>query len=168
MFTSEPTNPLLIVRNLPSTFKRANAVPFSGPPRQGDFNELIRSNLSWSQLAAPVPAGWRERFFQDRRWELCVERRSLNEYSEEERKAEYAALESQRRQLGVFLRMASNAPPLLLRKRLIPLPPSPPSPLILDMSPCGGGAQSKHESKAGCNKSPSRNSACLDFITLAQ
>jgi len=116
-----------------------------GPPRRGDFDELIKSNLSWSQFAGPVPAGWRERFLQDRRWELSVERRALDEYSDEERKAEYAALESQRSHLGIFLRMEANTPPRLQRKRTIPLPLSTPSPLALIMSPCEEGAESKHE-----------------------
>jgi hypothetical protein len=164
MFTSESATPLFIVRNPPWKLKRAKAVPFSGPPRQGDFNELIKNNLSWSQFAASVPAGWRERFFQDRRWELSVERRALDEYSDDERNAEYAALESQRRQLGQFLQMESSSPLPLQRKRPIPLPPSPPSPLILDIPLCEEGAQTKHEGKAVC-KRPSSNSACSDFIT---
>jgi hypothetical protein len=162
-----PPPPCLLYVTLRQPFEKAKADPFSGPPRRDDLNEVIRSNLSWSQFAAPVPAGWRERFFQDRLWELGVECRALDEYSDEERKAEYAALESQRRQLGVFLRMESNIPPPLQRKRPIPLPPSPPSPLIFDMSLCGERAHSRHENKADC-KSPSRNGACSDFITLAK
>lgn len=145
MFASESTTALLIVRGPRLVLQKSKAIPFSGPPRQGDFDELIRSNLSWSQFAGPVPAGWRERFLQDRRWELSVERRVLDEYSDEERKAEYAALESQRSHLGVFLRMESNAPPRLQRKRPIPLPLSTPSPLVLNTLPCEEGAESKHE-----------------------
>jgi hypothetical protein len=140
-----------------------NVIPFSGPPGQGDFNELVRSNLSWSQFAAPVPAGWRERFLQDRRWELDVERRALDEYSDDERKAEYAALESQRRRLGIILQMESNGPPPLQRKCPIPLPLSP---LRLDMSTSEESAKLKREKKTGCDHS-SRNSACIDFITPA-
>lgn len=114
-------------------------MPSSGPPRQGDYNEVIRSNLSWSQFAAPVPAGWRERFLHDRRWERHIERRALDEYSDKEREAEHTAMDLQRRQLGIFLRMASNSsspsPPPLQRKRFIPLPPATPSPLPLDILP---------------------------------
>jgi hypothetical protein len=161
-----PPPPCLLYVTLHQPFRKAKADAFSGPPRQDDLNELIRSNLSWSQFAAPVPAGWRERFFQDRQWELSVERRALDEYSDEERKAEYAAMESQRRQLGAFLRMESNVPPPLQRKRPIPLPRSPPSPLVLDMSH-GVHARPRHESKADY-KCSSRNGACSDFIPLAK
>jgi hypothetical protein len=167
VFTFEPTIALFIVRGPLSVFERTQVAPFSGPPRQDDFNELIRSNLSWSQFAAPVPAGWRERFFLDRRWELSIERRALEEYSDEERKAEYAALESQRRHLGVFLRIESNSPPPLRRKCPIPLPPSTPSPLMLGISSFEEGVQLKYEGKAGCN-GPSRNGACSDFINIAK
>jgi len=124
------------------------------PPRQGDFDELIRINLSWSQFAGPVPAGWRERFLQDRRWERSVERRAKEEYSHEERKAELAALESQRSHLGVFLQMESNTPPRLQRKRPIPLPLSTPSPLVFNVSHCKVGAESKdEESSFSCQPS---------------
>lgn len=102
-----------------------------------------------------MPAGWRERFLQDRRWELSVERRALDEYSDEERKVEYAALESQRSHLGVFLRMESNAPPRLQRKYPIPLPISTPSPLVLNTSPCEEGAVSKRETSL-ISRQPSR------------
>ena len=54
-------------------------------------------------------------------------------------------MESQRRHLGVFLQMESNAPPRLERKCPIPLPISTPSPLVLNTSPCEEGAESKCE-----------------------
>ncbi|KAH9982050.1 hypothetical protein BGW80DRAFT_1453007 [Lactifluus volemus] len=100
-----------------------------GPPRQGDYNAIIRSNLSWSQFAAPAPAGWREQFLQQRQWELQVEYRAWNVYSEEEREDEYAALESQRRRLEFCLRTDMKTPPPLQRKLPIPLPPITLSPL---------------------------------------
>jgi hypothetical protein len=93
-----------------------------GPPRQDDFNSIIKSNLSWSQFAAPAPAGWREKFLHERRWEHQVEHRIQNEYTDSEREAEYAALESQRRQLRACLRLEAESPPPLRRKLLVPLP----------------------------------------------
>lgn len=124
----------------------------SGPPRQGDYNEVIRSNLSWSQFAAPVPAGWRERFLHDRRWERHIERRALDEYSDKEREAEHTAMDLQRRQLGIFLHMASKtsspSPPPLQRKRFIPLPPATPSPLSLDILPSKENMPLKCNSRA--------------------
>ncbi|KAI0245675.1 hypothetical protein BJV78DRAFT_265030 [Lactifluus subvellereus] len=101
-----------------------------GPPRQHDFNAIIRSNLSWSQFAAPAPAGWREQFLHERNWELGVEHRAWNVYSEEERKAEYAALQSQRRHLEVCLQTDTKTPPPLQRKLPIPLPSTTLSPLL--------------------------------------
>ena len=110
-----------------------------------------------------MPAGWRERFLQDRRWELSVERRAIEEYSDEERKAEYAALETQRSHLGVFLQMESNAPPRLQRKRPISLPLSTPPPLVLNVSPCEAGAESKDEiSSFSCQ--PSRRPSL--YVTI--
>jgi len=121
-----------------------------GPPRQGDLNEIMRSNLSWSQFAAPVPAGWRERFLHDRQWEHGVERRAWNEYSDKERRAEYASLESQRRDLEAFLQEESNSPPPLQRKRPVPLPPFNPSPLVLGASAIEESAHRNYESRAAC------------------
>lgn len=135
-------------------------IPSSGPPRRGDFNEVINSNLSWSQFAAPVPAGWRERFLQDRRWERHIERRAFCEYSDKEREAECAALEYQRRQLGVFLQITPNSPPPLQRKCPIPLPLSTPAPLLLDMLPSEGREPLKCESWGTCNL-PSGNGVDL-------
>jgi hypothetical protein len=129
-------------------------MPSSGPPRQGDYNEVIRSNLSWSQFAAPVPAGWRERFLHDRRWERHIERRALDEYSDKEREAEHTAMDLQRRQLGIFLHMPSNSsspsPPPLQRKRFIPLPLATPSPLSLDILP-------RKENMLKCNSRATRS-----------
>ncbi|KAH9005811.1 hypothetical protein EDB86DRAFT_2876390 [Lactarius hatsudake] len=93
-----------------------------GPPRKDDFNSIIKNNLSWSQFAAPAPAGWREQFLYERRWEREVEHRILNEYSDNEREAEYTALESLRRQLRTCLRTGAETPPQLERKHPIPLP----------------------------------------------
>lgn len=131
-----------------------------GPPRRGDFNEVINSNLSWSQFAAPVPAGWRERFLQDRQWERHIERRAFHEYSDKEREVEYTALEYQRRQLGVFLQITSNSPPPLPRKCPIPLPLATPAPPLLDILPSEGSELLKCGSRATCNL-PSVNSADL-------
>ncbi|KAI9437025.1 hypothetical protein H4582DRAFT_1961383 [Lactarius indigo] len=114
-----------------------------GPPRKDDFNSIIKSNLSWSQFAAPAPAGWREQFLYERRWEREVEHRILNEYSDSEREAEYAALESLRRQLRTCLRTGAETPPPLERKLPIPLPLST-SPLSsLNAPPGNEGTQIK-------------------------
>ncbi|KAH9064944.1 hypothetical protein EDB87DRAFT_1596584 [Lactarius vividus] len=120
-----------------------------GPPRKDDFNSILKSNLSWSQFAAPAPAGWREQFLHERRWEREVEHRILNEYSDSEREAEYAALESLRRQLRTCLRTGAKTPPPLERKRPIPLPLST-SPLSsLNAMLCNEGAQIKSVAVAG-------------------
>ncbi|KAF8266632.1 hypothetical protein EI94DRAFT_165159 [Lactarius quietus] len=112
-----------------------------GPPRQDDFNSIIKSNLSWSQFAAPAPAGWREQFLHARRWEHDVEHRIMIEYSDSEREAEYAALEAQRRQLRACLRTEAETPPPLGRKHLIPLPLTTPSLLLLNAPPGDEGAR---------------------------
>ena len=125
-------------------------IPSSGPPGRGDFNEVLNCNLPWSQFAAPAPAGWRERFLQDRRWERHIERRTFFEYSDEEREVELTALENQRQQLGVFLQISSNSPPPLQRKYPIPLPLAIPTPLLLDM-PSEENEPLKRESWATCN-----------------
>jgi len=134
-----------------------------GPPKQGDFNEIIRSNLSWSQFAGPVPAGWRERFLHDRQWERGIERRARNEYSDKERNAEYDALESQRRHLGIgiVLQMGSNTPPPLQRKRPVPLPLT--SSLHLT-SPYEESAQLNQESIATHNPPSRSKSARQQFL----
>lgn len=120
----------------------------------------MNSNLSWSQFAAPVPAGWRERFLQDRRWERYIERRAFYEYSDKEREIEHTALEYQRRQLGVFFQFTSNSPPPLQRKCPIPLPLSTPTQLLSDILPSEESEPMKCESWATCNL-PSGNSAYL-------
>ena len=51
-----------------------------------------------------------------------MERRILDEYSDSEREAEYAALESQRRQLRACLRTEAESPPSLKQKHIISLP----------------------------------------------
>jgi hypothetical protein len=160
MFTSERTVSLFIVRFPLSTRRTLQLTPSSGPPRQDDYNEVIRSNLSWSQFAAPVPAGWRERFIQERLWDCHIEHRAFEEFSNEERDAEHTALDFQRRQLGVFLQKTSNSPPPLLRKRFVPLPLATPTPLSLSALPSEEGDPLKCDSWATCNL-PSRNSADL-------
>jgi len=112
-----------------------------GPPRQNDFNSIIKSNLSWSQFAAPAPAGWREQFLHQRRWEHEVERRILSEYSDSERETEYAALESQRHQLRACLRTEAEIPPSLKRKHVIPLPLTTPPFLSFNAPPGDEGAR---------------------------
>ncbi|KAH9036600.1 hypothetical protein EDB85DRAFT_1939297 [Lactarius pseudohatsudake] len=119
-----------------------------GPPRKDDFNSIIKNNLSWSQFAAPAPAGWREQFLYERRWEREVEHRILNEYSDSEREAEYAALESLRRQLRTCLRTGPETPPPLERKRPISLPLSTPPLSSSNVPPCNEGAQIKSEAVA--------------------
>ena len=73
-----------------------------------------------------------------------MENRILNEYSDSEREAEYAALESQRRQLRACLRMEAESPPPLGRK-LIPLPLVTPPLLLLNSSPSDEGVRIKSE-----------------------
>lgn len=119
-----------------------------GPPRKDDFDSIIKNNLSWSQFAAPAPAGWREQFLYERRWEREVEHRILNEYSDSEREAEYAALESLRRQLRTCLRTGAETPPPLERKRPISLPLSTPPLSSSNVPPCNEGAQIKSEAVA--------------------
>ncbi|KAH9170987.1 hypothetical protein EDB89DRAFT_1974486 [Lactarius sanguifluus] len=119
-----------------------------GPPRKDDFNSIIKNNLSWSQFAAPAPAGWREQFLYERRWEREVEHRILNEYSDSEREAEYAALESLRRQLRTCLRTGAETPPPLERKRPIPLPLSTPPLSSSNAPPCNESAHIKSEAVA--------------------
>jgi hypothetical protein len=162
MSASERTISLFIVRAPLQCPECSVIIPSSGPPRRVDFNEVINSNLSWSQFAAPVPAGWRERFLQDRRWERQIERRAFCEYSDKEREAERTALEYQRRQLGVFLQITSNSPPPLRRKCPIPLPLFTPAPLLLDILPSEGREPLKCESWATCDL-PSGNGADLTF-----
>ncbi len=77
-----------------------------------------------------------------------MEHRILNEYSDSERKAEFAALESQRRQLRACLRTAVETPPPLERKRPIPLPLSTPPLSSLNAPPGDEGAQLKSEAVA--------------------
>ena len=60
----------------------------------------------------------------------------MNEYSDSEREAEYAALESQRRQLRACLRTGAETPPSLERKLPIPLPLTTP-PLSSTNAPQG-------------------------------
>lgn len=73
-----------------------------------------------------------------------MEHRILNEYSDSEREAEYAALESQRRQLRACLRVEAESPPPLERK-LIPLPLITPPFLSLNTPPGSEGARIKPE-----------------------
>lgn len=106
-----------------------------------------------------MPAGWRERFLQDRRWERHIECRALYEYSDKEREVEHTALEHQRRQLGIFLQFSSNSPPPpppppLQRKCPIPLPLATPTPLLLELLPSEGSKPLKCESWATCNMPP--------------
>ena len=157
MSASERTVSLFIVRAPLQCPSCSVITPSSGPPRRGDFNEVINSNLSWSQFAAPVPAGWRERFLQDRRWERHIEHRAFYEYSDKEREVEHTALERQRRQLGAFLQIISNSPPPLQRKCPIPLPLATPAPLLLDVLPSEESKPLKRESSLTCNL-PSGNS----------
>jgi len=110
MSASERTVSLFIVRARLQCPYFSAIIPSSGPPRRGDFNEVINSNLSWSQFAAPVPAGWRERFLQDRQWEHHIERRAYHEYSDKEREVEHTAVECQRRQLGVTTTTSAEMP----------------------------------------------------------
>lgn len=119
-----------------------------GPPRRDDYNSIIKSNLSWSQFAAPAPAGWREQFLHERRWEHEVEHRILNEYSDSEREAEYAALQSQRRQLRACLRTEAETPPPLERKHPIPLPLITPPLSSLNAPPSDEGARIKSKAIA--------------------
>ncbi|KAH9028822.1 hypothetical protein EDB83DRAFT_2422222 [Lactarius deliciosus] len=119
-----------------------------GPPRKDDFNSIIKNNLSWSQFAAPAPAGWREQFLYERRWEREVEHRILNVYSDSEREAEYTALESLRRQFRTCLRTGAGTPPQLERKRPVPLPLSTPPLSSSNAPPCNEGAQIKSEAVA--------------------
>lgn len=107
-----------------------------------------------------MPAGWRERFLQDRRWERHIEHRAFYEYSDKEREVEHTALECQRRQLGAILQITSNSPPPLQRKCPISLPLVSPAPLLLDILPSEESEPLKCESRATCNL-PSRNSADL-------
>jgi hypothetical protein len=104
-----------------------------------------------------VPAGWRERFLQDRRWERHIERRAFYEYSDKEREVEHTALECQRRQLGAILQITSNSPPPLQRKCPISLPLVTPAPVLLDTLPSEESKPLKCESWATCNR-PSGNS----------
>jgi hypothetical protein len=69
----------------------------------------------------------------------------MNEYSDSEREAEYAALESQRRQLRACLRMEAESPPPLGRKLLIPLPLVTPPFLTLNSPPSDEGVRIKSE-----------------------
>jgi hypothetical protein len=72
----------------------------------------------------------------------------MNEYSDSEREAEYAALESQRRQLRACLRTEAGTPPPLERKHPIPLPLTTP-PLLSFIAPPGDEAsQIKYEAVA--------------------
>ncbi len=88
------------------------------------------------------------------------QRRAFDEYSDKEREAELTALESQRLQLGVFLQITSNSPPLLQRKHPIPLPLSTPTSLLLGilLGEEGVPLPLKRESQETCNL-PSRNIA---------
>jgi hypothetical protein len=70
-----------------------------------------------------------------------MERRILNEYSDSEREAEYAALESQRRQLRACLRTEAESPPSLKQKHMIPLPLTTPPFLSLNSPPGDEGAR---------------------------
>ena len=72
----------------------------------------------------------------------------MNEYSDSEREAEYAALESQRHQLRACLRTEAETPPPLERKHPIPLPLTTPPLLSLIASPRDKGAQIKFEAVA--------------------
>ncbi|KAH9045820.1 hypothetical protein EDB84DRAFT_772084 [Lactarius hengduanensis] len=130
------------------SFVKPTTLLFIRPPRKDDFNSIIKNNLSWSQFAAPAPAGWREQFLYERRWEREVEHRILNEYSDSEREAEYTALESLRRQLRTCLRTGAETPPPLERKRPIPLPLSTPPLSTSNVPPCNEGAQIKFEAVA--------------------
>jgi hypothetical protein len=107
-----------------------------------------------------VPAGWRERFLQDRRWERQIERRAFYEYSDEEREVELTAVECQRRRLGVFLQITSNSPPPLQRPCPIPLPLASPTSLLLEVLPSEESTPLKCESRATCNP-PSGNGTDL-------
>jgi hypothetical protein len=72
----------------------------------------------------------------------------MNEYSDSEREAEYAALESQRRQLRACLRTEAETPPPLERKHPIPLPLTTPPLLSLIAPPSDAGAQNNSEAVA--------------------
>jgi len=84
----------------------------------------------------------------ERRWEHEAEHRILNEYSDSEREAEYAALESQRRQLRACLRTEAEYPPPLGRKLLIPLPLTTPPFFSLNSPPGDEGVRIKSEAVA--------------------
>ncbi|KAI0271735.1 hypothetical protein BC834DRAFT_458337 [Gloeopeniophorella convolvens] len=113
-----------------------SALPIRSP-KQGNFDQIVNGNLSWSQYAAPAPAGWRSQFLYARQWEMIIDRRAANDYSDKEREAEWVALESQRRDLALRLCSEVEAPPPLQRKTTIPLPLTTPRPRASEiMSRC--------------------------------
>lgn len=77
-----------------------------------------------------------------------MEHRILNVYTANEREAEYAALESQRRQLRACLQTEAETPPPLERKHSIPLPLTTPPIFPLNAQPGDEGAQIKPEAVA--------------------